>query len=116
VTNGLREYTVKGKAIHRPRLLHDTDFDIIARYEGELRGLINYYKMAVNVGKLYQVKGAMMASLAKTLASKHKRSVTWVMKRYKTTHENGLIGMKVTVERDGKRSLNLNQLESSSFS
>lgn len=101
----LARHTKKGKAASRNALIRDTDYDIVVRYEVELRGLVNYYQMAVNASKLYQVKSAMMASLAKTLATKYRRSVAWVYKRYKTTFDNGLVGMAVTVDREGKRPL-----------
>lgn len=101
----LARHTKKGKAASRNALIRDTDYDIIVRYEVELRGLVNYYQMAVNASKLYQVKSAMLASLVKTLAGKYRRSVSWVYKRYKTTYNDGLVGMAVTVDREGKRPL-----------
>ena len=98
----LTRHTKKGKAASRNDLIRDTDYDIVVRYEVELRGLINYYQMAVNASTLYKVKNAMLASLAKTLAYKHRRPVSWVYKRYGTTFDNGLTGMVVTVEREEK--------------
>jgi hypothetical protein len=37
-----KRYLRDGKPIHRPELQNDSDYDIIARYQGEYRGLVNY--------------------------------------------------------------------------
>ena len=33
-------------------LLNDSEYDIIARYQGEYRGLVNYYGLAQNLANL----------------------------------------------------------------
>jgi hypothetical protein len=94
-----------GKAIHRPELLNYSDYDIVQTYDAELRGIVNYYTMAVNVGKLYSVKSRMMESLAKTLATKHKCSVKRIYRKYIYITDDGLKAMKVVVTRESKPSL-----------
>ena len=60
-----------GKPIHRPDLLADTDYTIIQRYQSVLRGVYNYYCMAVNVSRrMSRIKWILRTSLLKTLASK----------------------------------------------
>jgi group II intron reverse transcriptase/maturase len=98
----LFRYVNKGKPDRRPSLIHLSDYDIVMKFESEVRGLTNYYQMAANVGRLYSVKHMALASLAHTLANKHKRRVTWAYRKYRTIHENGLMGMKTVVEREGK--------------
>lgn len=94
-----------GKSIHRPELLNRPDYDIVQTYDAELRGIVNYYTMAVNVGKLYSVKNRMMESLAKTLASKHKCSAKRVYRKHIFTTEEGLKAFKVVVARENKPNL-----------
>lgn len=77
-------YMAKGKAIHRIELVNDTDFTIIATYQSEYRGIVNYYKLAYNLRSMDHLKWIMEASLTKTLANKLKITVSKVYKKYKT--------------------------------
>ncbi len=43
-----KRYMRDGKPIHRTELLNDSDYDIINRYQGAYRGLVNYYGLAQN--------------------------------------------------------------------
>lgn len=72
----VKRYTKYGKPHHRAELLELTDFEIVTIYEQELTGLVNYYQLAQNVHSLQKVKWAMMGSLVKTLAAKHKAQKT----------------------------------------
>jgi len=78
------------KAAHRRGLTQQSDAEIIIAFNGELRGLMNYYALAFNVkthmNKLYYI---WKRSLLKTLANKHKTSTTKIIKRLKT--EEGLV-------------------------
>lgn len=98
-------YMEKGKPHRRPSLIHLSDYDIVMQFESEVRGLTNHYQMAVNIRRLYVVKHIALASLAHTLANKHKRKVTWVHRKYRTKYENGLVGMMAVVARAGKSPL-----------
>lgn len=87
-----------GKATHRPYLLHCSDYEIIQTYGLEFQGLVNYYTMAHNVAKrLYPVKYHFQQSLVKTLAAKHKKSVTWVYRRYSRKSEHGVTCLIIKV-------------------
>jgi RNA-directed DNA polymerase len=72
------------KAAHRRGLTQQSDAEIIIAFNGELRGLMNYYALAFNVkthmNKLYYI---WKQSLLKTLANKHKTSTTKIIKRLK---------------------------------
>jgi group II intron reverse transcriptase/maturase len=78
------------KATHRRELIQQSDAEIIIAFNGELRGLVNYYGLAFNVkthmNKLHYI---WKRSLLKTLANKHKTSTTKIIKRLKT--EEGLV-------------------------
>jgi hypothetical protein len=50
--------------------MHDSEFDIITRYQWEYRGLVEYYGMAQNIGKLGYLGYTMETSLLKTIARK----------------------------------------------
>ncbi|MFC1975862.1 reverse transcriptase domain-containing protein [Chloroflexota bacterium] len=89
--------TRKGGIIHRPALLECSDYEITKTYAMELQGLVNYYQYAHNVSHLYTVKYHLMTSLAKTIAAKHKRSTTWVYKKYKKKSEEGMTAIIVEI-------------------
>jgi group II intron reverse transcriptase/maturase len=79
-----KRYMRKGEPIHRAALLNESDYTIIATYQLEYRGLVNYYQMAYNLHTLQKLKWIMERSLTKTLAHKHKISVRQVYKKYRT--------------------------------
>jgi len=97
------------KAHHRAELINDSDFDIVAKYGAEFRGLVQYYKLARNVRKLGKVERTIRLSLLKTLANKLKTTVKDVWKRYKYRHMTPdfgtRMGLRVTVQRGDKPTL-----------
>jgi group II intron reverse transcriptase/maturase len=76
-----KDYLRDGKVTHRTELLNDSEYDIIVRYQGEYRGLVNYYGMALNLASLSYLHWTMETSLLKTLANKNKTSVGTISKR-----------------------------------
>jgi len=103
-----KRYMRDDRPIHRPELLNDSEYDIIFRYQGEYRGLVNYYAMAQNLGKLGYVRWAMETSLLKTLACKNQTSVMKEVKRLKTTTKtpNGpRTCLQLIIKREGKKPL-----------
>lgn len=102
-------YCKGGKPTHRPELTSETDYTIISRYQSVLRGLYNYYCIATNVAqRMHRIKWILMTSLGKTLACKHKISVSQAFRRYAMRDENGhrikgVLG--VTIERPEKKPL-----------
>ena len=102
-------YLRKGKPIHRPERLQDSDYSIVMQYQQEYRGIVQYYLLAQNVAHLYRLHWAMKGSLLKTLANKHKISTTAIARKYQTTLEapNGkhLKCLQVQVPREGKKPL-----------
>ena len=101
-------YMRQGKPHHRKELTSDDDFSIIARYQSEYRGFVQYYQLAQNVFWLWKLHWVMRASLLKTLAHKHKCSVTKIAQKYRATveTEHGLMKcLEITVPREGKKPL-----------
>lgn len=99
-------YCRAGKPTHRSLLIFDTDFSIVARYQAEYRGIVQYYQLALNVSHFWQLHWVMKTSLMKTLAAKHHTSRTAMARKYYTiiqapdgtTHSC----LQVRLEREGK--------------
>jgi group II intron reverse transcriptase/maturase len=96
------------KVLHRTELINDSDFSIIALYQAEYRGLVEYYRLAHNLHRLTTLEGVMEQSLTKTLAAKQKLSVPKIYRKYQATFREGKKCFKVlrtTIEREGKKPL-----------
>ena len=78
-------YMRDGKSIHIGSRTHDTDYDIVTRYQSEFRGVVQYYKMAYNLNILSHLRYMMERSLVKTLACKYKTTSTKIYKKYNST-------------------------------
>ncbi len=102
-------YMRRGKPIHRKELTNDSVFSIIAHYQQEFRGVVEYYRLAYNLStQLNRLKWVMEGSLTKTLASKLRTSVNKVYKRFQTTVRTEGIphkALRVEVPREGKKPL-----------
>jgi group II intron reverse transcriptase/maturase len=97
-----RPFLARGKPIHRNRLIDDTDFTIVATYQAEYRGLVEYYQLAHNLHCLNRLRWIMETSLLRTLARKHRSSVAQQRRRYLTrltTAHGPRQGLQVVVER-----------------
>lgn len=89
------------KPTHRGVLMHLDEVAIISKYNPEIRGLYNYYRMAINVCNLGKFHFIMRGSCLKTLASKHDSSVMKMYKKYKS--EKGDFGVNYTTKSGVKR-------------
>jgi len=108
IENKCALYMRKNKPYHRAELMSDDNFSIIARYQSEYRGFVQYYQLAQNVSWLWKLHWVMRGSLLKTLAHKHKRSVTKMARTYQATIETPYGHMKCLekiVPRRGKKPL-----------
>jgi hypothetical protein len=106
--NMCARYKRNGKPIHRGELILNSDFDIVARYQSEYRGYVQYFAMAQNLHTMNELRWTMETSLLKTLANKHKSTVTKIATRYKAdipTEYGSMKGLRVTVQREGKKPL-----------
>jgi hypothetical protein len=63
------------KPMHRGALMHLDEVSIISKYNSEIRGLYNYYRMAINASNLGKFHSMMRGSCLKTIAAKHNTSV-----------------------------------------
>ena len=98
----LRRYTKRNKPFHKSELINLSDYDIVMRYNLELRGLYNYYSLAVNVHKLNELQFNMKGSLVRTLANKHKCRQTKIYRKYTNADTRAI---EVKVPRENKKTL-----------
>jgi hypothetical protein len=75
----------RGKPIHLAARRQETDFSIVTQYQAEFRGLVQYYLLAFNVHRLWQLHWVMSLSLVKTLANKFRTSVRQIRRKYQRT-------------------------------
>jgi group II intron reverse transcriptase/maturase len=100
-------YSKEGKIVHKAELIADTDYTIIQRYQSVLRGLYNFYCMAVNVGnqgRMPRIKWMLETSLTKTLASKFRCKVTKIYKKYRVVILEHKM-LQVVIQRPNKEPL-----------
>jgi hypothetical protein len=80
-----KRYQRNGKVISEPQLLQDTVPHIIHTYQLRYRGLVQYYRYAVDIARFSKLKQAMEIALVKTLAHKLRIKVSRVYRRFRTT-------------------------------
>lgn len=84
----------------------DSDFSIIAQYQAEYRGVVNYYQLAINRHPFEWLKYVMQRSLTKTLAHRYRISVPEIYRRYRAvlaTDRGPRAGLQVVIERGDDR-------------
>ena len=69
-------------ALHRGKLVNQSDIEILARYNAEIRGLYNYYSIANDAYKIGRFADVMKYSMYKTFACKYKTNVNEIKRRY----------------------------------
>jgi group II intron reverse transcriptase/maturase len=95
-------YRQHGKPWHRPRLQNLEDYDIIRVYGAEYRGVVNYYLLAKDVWRLRTLRWHAETSMLKTLAAKHRSTVSKMANRYKAKAITG-DGPRICFEARRKR-------------
>ena len=102
-------YMRNGKPIHRPERIFNSIFSIVADYQLEYRGLVEYYRLAQNLSvRMDRLRWIMEGSLTKTLACKLRTSVNKVYRKYQTiihTDHGPRKVLRVEVPREGKKPL-----------
>jgi hypothetical protein len=101
-------YRQHGKPWHRSRLQNLDDYDIVRTYAAEYAGVVNYYLLAQDVGRLSKLRWNAETSMLKTLAAKHKSTVARMAARHKRKVADGdgwLTCFEATRTREGKQDL-----------
>jgi group II intron reverse transcriptase/maturase len=80
-------YRKHGKPWHRSRLQNLDDYDIVRTYGAEFRGVVSYYLLAQDVSRLHDLQWNAGTSMLKTLAAKHRSTVTKMAARHKAKIE-----------------------------
>jgi hypothetical protein len=96
------KYLRQGKPIHLTQRVNDEAYSIVAQYQAEYVGIVQYYRLAYNLHQLGRLKRAMEVSLVKTLAKKFKTTCTKIYRRYRGYHQtpDGIYKvLKVRVDR-----------------
>jgi hypothetical protein len=107
----LREYEVleisksedgeeQWKAIHRKKLINNRDIDIIMKYNQEIRGIYNFYRLASNVTVLHKFEYIMQTSMYRTFGAKYKSSVSKLKPKFM---RNGVWGVDYPTKTGIKR-------------
>jgi hypothetical protein len=102
------QYKKQGKPRRRLVLASQPDYTLFNTYQGEYRGIYQYYQLADNVGWLTNLHWDMVQSLLFTLAAKYHSTKKKMATRYRSTTEteNGSRAcLKATMERAGKPAL-----------
>ena len=108
ITAKTAPYLRHGKPGHRPELMNLDDPEIISAYGAEYRGLVQYYLLAGNVSRLHRLRWAAETSMLKTLAAKHRSTVTKMARKYKAitiTPHGPRACFEARTERPGRKPL-----------
>jgi group II intron reverse transcriptase/maturase len=71
------------KPMYRPKLVCRGDLEILDKYNKEIRGLYNYFSLAINCSVLSKFAYIMRCSMHRTFAHKYRTKVTQIVKKYK---------------------------------
>jgi group II intron reverse transcriptase/maturase len=101
-------YRRHGKPWHRPALQNLNDYDIVATFGAEYRGIVGYYLLATDVWRLRDLRWHAETSMLKTLAAKHQSTVSKMATKHQAKIEtrHGLrTCFEARVHRNGKPDL-----------
>ena len=83
-----------GKEIWKPTarvvMKNNDDLEILSRYNAEIRGLYNYFSLALNSGILSNFKYVMQYSMYKTFATKYRTNKRSIIERYRIGKDFGM--------------------------
>jgi hypothetical protein len=94
-----------GNPERRPDLLNLTDNQIIGKYGTEWYGYLQYYLLAQDVWRLNRLQWVMVTSMLKTLAGKHRATVTAMARKHQATivtPHGPRVCFQASVERAGR--------------
>jgi group II intron reverse transcriptase/maturase len=101
-------YLTRGKPACRNPMINDSDYNIVARFGAEYRGIVQYYLLAGDVFRLHRLRWVMETSMLCTLARKHRSTVTKMAARHKAKIQtpHGLrTRFEATAGREGRKPL-----------
>ena len=108
ITAKCAPYLRRGKPAARTAMCNLDDYDIVKTYAAEYRGIVQYYLLATDVWRLTRLRWVAETSMLKTLAAKHKSTVSKVATKHSTVVETPYgkrTCFEAHVHRDGKQPL-----------
>lgn len=106
VKSQCKKYMRNNRPVHLPKRLNDNAYGIVALYQSEYSGIVQYYRLAYNLHTLGRVKWVAEQSLTKTLVNKLRTGRREIYRRFKrelTTPEGTYKVLMVTVDRGPKK-------------
>ena len=101
-----RKYMRNNKPVHLPNRLNDDTYGILALYQAEYSGIVQYYRLAYNLHTLSRLKWVAGQSLTKTLVNKFRLCRREIYRRFRrvlTTPEGTYKVLMVTVDRGPRK-------------
>jgi len=101
-------YLSRGNPARRTPMVSDSDYNILARFGAEYRGIVQYYLLAGDVFRLHRLRWVMETSMLKTLASKHRSTVSKMAAKHKAkiaTPHGPRTRFEAHIERPGRTPL-----------
>jgi group II intron reverse transcriptase/maturase len=101
-------YRRRGKPAKQKALTNGDDHTIVATYGAIYRGIVQYYLLAGDVYRLHRLRWVMETSMLKTLAGKHRSSISKMAARHKAkiaTPHGPRTCFEALIERDGRQPL-----------
>ncbi|RMB84893.1 maturase [Streptomyces shenzhenensis] len=101
-------YIDRGKPAKKTALTNSSDHAIVATFGTVYRGIVQYYLLAGDVFRLHRLQWVMETSMLKTLASKHRSSVSKMAARHKArigTPNGPRVCFEARIERKNRKPL-----------
>ncbi|WP_208974347.1 reverse transcriptase/maturase family protein, partial [Streptomyces malaysiensis] len=101
-------YLTRGKPAKRTALINSSDYAIVATFGTVYRGVVQYYLLAGDVFRLRRLQWVMETSMLKTLAAKHRSSVSKMAVKHKAridTLNGPRVCFEARIERKNRKPL-----------
>ncbi len=101
-------YLQRGKPAKQKALTNGDDYTIVATFGAIYRGIVQYYLLAADVYRLHRLHWVMSTAMLKTLAGKHRSTVSKMAAKHKTTIQTPAgprTCFEARIHRDGRQPL-----------
>nr|WP_236669578.1 reverse transcriptase/maturase family protein [Streptomyces antimycoticus] len=101
-------YLARGKPAKRTALINSSDHAIVATFGTVYRGVVQYYLLAGDIFRLHRLRWVMETSMLKTLAAKHRSSVSKMAVKHKAridTPNGPRVSFEARIERKNRKPL-----------
>jgi group II intron reverse transcriptase/maturase len=101
-------YLARGRPACRNPMIREDDYTIVGKFGAEYRGIVQYYLLAGDVQRLHRLRWVMETSMLKTLARKHRSSVSKMAAKHKAkigTPYGPRTCFEASIVRDGRKPL-----------